>query len=37
MVPEIVRQCLRIPDLHPTGSLKIEGGVPESFPLGWAA
>jgi len=37
MVPEIVRQCLRIPDLHPTGPVQIVSGVPESYPLAWAA
>ena len=37
MVPEIVRQCLRIPDLHPTGPVQMKGGVPDSYPLAWAA
>jgi len=37
MVPEIVRQCLRIPDLKPTSPLRLERGVPEHFLLGWTA
>lgn len=37
MVPEIVRQCLRIADLHPTGPVQFAGGVPEHHPLGWTA
>lgn len=37
MVPEIVRQCLRLSDLRPIGPMKMAGGVPESYPLEWAA
>jgi cytochrome P450 len=35
MVPEIVRQCLLLPDLHALGPIEYGGGVPESFPLAW--
>lgn len=35
MVPEIVRQCLRLPDLIAAGAIEFKGGVPESFPLAW--
>ena len=37
MVPEIVRQCLRVADLHPVGPVQFAGGVPEHYPLRWAA
>ena len=36
MIPEIVRQCLLIPGLHPAGDPDYrDGPVPESYPLTW--
>jgi cytochrome P450 len=36
MIPEIVRQCLRLPDLHADGPVDRRGGpVPESYKLSW--
>jgi cytochrome P450 len=38
MVPEIVRQCLRLPNLRAEGPVDRRGGpVPESWKLGWSA
>jgi cytochrome P450 len=37
MVPEIVRQVLRLPNLRALGPVEFSGGVPESFPLAWRA
>ncbi len=38
MVPEIVRQCLLLPDLEPTAPPDYRGGaVPEAYQLHWAA
>ncbi len=35
MVPEIVRQCLLLPDFRAAGPVEFAGGVPEHFPLAW--
>jgi cytochrome P450 len=35
MVPEIVRQVLRLSDLRALGPVEFRGGVPESFRLAW--
>jgi cytochrome P450 len=35
MVPEIVRQVLRLPDIGQEGSIVYQGGVPEHYPLRW--
>jgi cytochrome P450 len=35
MVPEIVRQCLRLPDLRALGPIELKRGVPDSFKLEW--
>ncbi|RXF75175.1 cytochrome P450 [Hansschlegelia zhihuaiae] len=35
MIPEVVRQCLLLPNLRAEGPVRFEGGVPESFPLRW--
>jgi len=38
MIPEIVRQCLLLPDLAPDGEPDYRGGeVPEAYTLTWAA
>jgi cytochrome P450 len=38
MLPEIVRQCLRLPGLAAAGPVEYQGGpVPESYPLRWNA
>jgi cytochrome P450 len=37
MVPEIVRQCLLLPDIRAAGPVIFERGVPEHFPLAWQA
>ena len=37
MVPEIVRQCLLLPDVKPTAPAAFKGGVPDSYTLTWAA
>lgn len=37
MVAEIVRQILRLPGLQSGGPIVMRGGVPESFPVKWAA
>jgi cytochrome P450 len=38
MIPEIVRQCLLLPDLQPAGLPDYRGGaVPEAYPLTWLA
>jgi cytochrome P450 len=36
MIPEIVRQCLRLPGLEEAGPVDRKGGpVPEAYPLRW--
>jgi len=35
MVPEVVRQCLLLPDVKPTGPAVFKGGVPDSYTLTW--
>jgi cytochrome P450 len=38
MIPEIVRQCLRLPNLRATGPVVTRDGfVPTSYPLQWGA
>ena len=37
MLGEIVRQVLLLPGLAPAGPIELRRGVPESFPLRWAA
>ncbi len=37
MLPEIVRQCLKLRDLKPTGPAEFRDGVPESYTLTWTA
>lgn len=38
MIPEIVRQCLKLPDLSPVGPPDYRGGdVPEAYNLTWTA
>ncbi|HEY0026836.1 MAG TPA: cytochrome P450 [Allosphingosinicella sp.] len=37
MVPEIVRQVLRLPGIEEESPIVYEGGVPEHYPLRWAA
>ena len=37
MLPEIVRQCLRLPGLHAEGPIGFRRGVPERHVLRWAA
>ena len=37
MVPEIVRQCLRLPGFRPEGGPEFRGGVPEKYILRWNA
>ena len=37
MVPEIVRQCLLLPDVKPAAPAAFRGGVPDSYTLTWAA
>jgi len=38
MIPEIVRQCLRLPGLEPVGPPDYKGGaVPEAYQLKWTA
>jgi len=37
MVPEIVRQVLRLPGIAEESPIVYEGGVPEHYPLRWAA
>jgi cytochrome P450 len=38
MIPEIVRQCLRLPELEAAGPVDYKGGpVPEAYPVRWQA
>jgi len=37
MVPEVVRQCLLLPNVRPTGPAVFKGGVPDSYTLTWDA